>query len=124
MASANTDQRFEADKALAYRALQDARAYVTDFDRTGKKAEAIYERLARASRLMRPWSTDGTQAQANKAIEYLHEITSILSEKIGPASRREFPEQGGSRAGGKSAAQLDRECREIADRVEARKRGR
>lgn len=88
---------FEADKAETYRALQDARAYVTDFDRDGKKAEAIYKRLERANRVMYPWSTDGTPAQSAKAIEYINEITSILSEKIGPASRREFREQGGKR---------------------------
>lgn len=90
---ATAEQRFEADKKFAYRALQDARQYVTDFDRTGSKAEALYKRLARADSLMRPWSTDGSSAQAQKAIEYLQEITSILSEKIGPASRREFSEQ-------------------------------
>ncbi len=94
---ATAEQRFEADKKFAYRALQDARQYVTDFDRSGSKAEALYERLARASGMMRPWSTDGTSAQSKKAIEYLNEITSILSEKIGPAARREFSEQGGTR---------------------------
>ncbi len=90
--------RFEADQLYASRALVDARGYNTDVDSTGRKAEAIYERLARAQRLMYPWSTDGTPAQAKRAIDYLQEITAILSEKIGPASRREFHEQGGSRA--------------------------
>jgi len=94
---ATAARRFELDKEEAYRALQDARQYVTDFDRRGSKAEAIYERLARASAMMRPWSTDGTTAQSKKAVEYLNEIKSILSEKIGPASRREFSEQGGKR---------------------------
>lgn len=108
---ASPEQRFEADKQSAYRALQDARQYVTDFDRTGSKAKALYERLARASRMMRPWSTDGTQTQSKKAIEYLNEITSIISEKIGPASRREFREQGGTHhvSRSKSPTQLDRE---------------
>lgn len=126
---ATREQRFEADRKFTYRALQDARQYVTDVDRTGSKAEALYERLARANRLMYPWSTDGTEAQSKKAIEYLGEITSILSEKIGPASRREFSEQGGSRdhstkkraashaahahATKKSGAQLDREIAEV-----------
>lgn len=84
---------FEADKAEVYRALQDARVYATDFDRTGKKAEALYKRLERANRLMYAWSTDGDAAQSKKAIEYIKEIGSILTHKIGPASRREFPEQ-------------------------------
>jgi len=109
---ASKEQRFEADKKYAYRALQDARQYVTDMDRTGSKAEALYERLSRASRMMRPWSTDGTSTQSKKAIEYLDEVTSILSEKIGPASRREFSEQGGARHHAtkkKSPTQLDRE---------------
>ena len=112
---ATAEHRFEADKKFAYRALQDARQYVTDFDRTGSKAEALYERLARADRLMRPWSTDGTSVQAKKAIEYLQEITSIISEKIGPASRREFSEQGGTRhhATKKTPAQLQREIDEV-----------
>jgi hypothetical protein len=108
---ATAAERFEADKKFTYRALQDARQYVTDVDRTGAKAEAIYERLAKANRLMYPWSTDGSDAQSKKAIEYIHEITSILSDKIGPASRREFREQGGRRdhATKKSPAQLQRE---------------
>jgi hypothetical protein len=123
---ATREQRFEADRKFTYRALQDARQYNTDVDRGGRKAEAIYERLARANRLMYPWSTDGTEAQSKKAIEYLNEITSILSEKIGPASRREFREQGGSRDHStkkraahahatkkKSGAQLDREIAEV-----------
>jgi len=91
-------RRFEADQLYVSRALVDARGYNTDVDPAGHKAEAIYERLSRASRLMYPWSTDGTPAQMKRAVEYLHEITAILSEKIGPASRREFHEQGGSRA--------------------------
>lgn len=90
---ANPGQRFEADRQYAYRALQDARAYVTDTDRNGIGARAIYERLARARGMMYPWSTDGRPTESEKAIEYLREITSILSEKIGPASRCEFPEQ-------------------------------
>jgi hypothetical protein len=127
---ATREQRFEADKKFTYRALQDARQYVTDVDHSGRKAEAIYARLERANRLMYPWSTDGTEAQSKKAIEYLNEITSILSDKIGPASRREFREQGGSRDHSmrkrgprgprvahatkkKSGAQLDREIAEV-----------
>ena len=107
--SATTEQRFDADKAFAYRALQDARAYNTDIDRTGYLAKNVYKRLERASRMMRPWSTDGTAAQVKKAIEYLGEISSILSHKIGPASRREFPEQGGAGAKKTSPAQLNAE---------------
>lgn len=85
---------WEADRAETYRALQDARAYVTDLDRTGRQAEALYKRLERGNRVMYNWSTDRTDAaRQKKAIEYIHEITSILSHKIGPASRREFPEQ-------------------------------
>ena len=79
---ATAARRFEADKKFAYRALQDARQYVTDFDRTGSKAAALYERLSRASRMMRPWSTDGTLTQRGTAIEYLKTITSILSGSI------------------------------------------
>lgn len=94
---ATAQERFETDKKFTYRALQDARQYVTDVDRTGAKAEALYARLAKANRLMYPWSTDGNAAQSKKAIEYIKEITSILSDKIGPASRREFREQGGRR---------------------------
>ncbi len=92
-----TDQRFDADKQYSYRALQDARQYVTDTDPTGRKASLLYERLARASRMMRPWSTDGTPAQSRIAIEHLNEITSMLSHKIGPASRRELEGQVGRR---------------------------
>lgn len=94
---ATAAQRFEADKKFAYRALQDARQYVTDVDHRGSKAKALYARLARARRVLEPWSTDGTSAQVKKAIEYLREITSVLSAKIGPASRREFHEQDGQR---------------------------
>ena len=112
---ATAQERFEADKKFTYRALQDARQYVTDVDRTGAKAESIYERLAKANRLMYPWSTDGNATQSKKAIEYIQEITSILSDKIGPASRREFSEQGGRRdhATKKSPAQLQREIDDV-----------
>jgi len=108
-------QRFEADKKFAYRALQDARQYVTDFDRTGSKAEALYERLARAANMLYPWTTDGTEAQAQKAMDYRREIMSILSDKIGPASRRAFSEQGGTHHATKkkSPRQLDREIAEV-----------
>lgn len=105
---------FEADWKEVYRALQDARAYVTDFDRDGRKAEALYERLARAGRLMRPWSTDGTVEQSRKAVDAIREITSLLSEKIGPASRREFPEQGGSRGGSPTPREIEQDVTRIA----------
>lgn len=105
---------FELDRAIACRALQDARAYVVDLDRSGRQAKAIYSSLERASRVMRPWSDDGShrnatgdaKAHGRKATECLREIASILSEKIGPASRREFPQQ---RTPKKSAAQFKRE---------------
>lgn len=93
-----SEKRWELEKSETYRALQDARQYNTDTDRTGAKAEAIYDRLARANSVMRPWSNDGNAEQKKKANEYLTEITSILSHKIGPASRREFVEQGGKRS--------------------------
>jgi hypothetical protein len=106
----STAQRFEADQQFTYRALQDARQYNTDTDPTGSRAEAIYARLAKASRLMYPWSTDGTPGQSRKAVEDLDEITSILTEKIGPASRREFSEQGRTRRHeSKTTRQLDAE---------------
>lgn len=98
------EQSFEADKKLAYRALQDARQYVTDFDRTGSKARALYERLAQAANMLYPWTTDGTEAQAKKATGYRQEIMSLLSEKIGPAYRYH--------ATRKSPAQLQREIDE------------
>lgn len=107
-------EAFELDRQETYRALQDARAYNTDTDRTGKKAEAIYKRLEKANRVMYSYSTDGSPDQKKKAIEYLREITSILSEKIGPASRREFAEQGGTRgiaSSRRSPAELDREIK-------------
>jgi hypothetical protein len=104
---------FEADRAEVSRALQDARAYVTDFDSDGRKAEALYGRLARASRLMQPWSTDGTAGQAQKAVEYLREIASILSEKIGPASRREFPEQGGHHESAPTSREIEQDVADL-----------
>lgn len=112
---ATAEQRFEADTKFVYRALQDARQYVTDFDREGSKAKALYVRLDKARSLMQPWSTDGTAVQAKKAIEYLRELGSLASDKIGPASRREFREQGGARNHAtkkKSPAQLQREINE------------
>ena len=117
------EQRFAADKQYAYRALQDARQYNTDVDHTGSKAEALYVRLSRASRLMYPWSTDGTPAQAKQANEYLAEITSILSEKVGPASRQELSEQGGwrhhstMRSSGESFASVHRKAVRENDRT-------
>ena|ERR1700750_3444457 len=112
------DQRFALDKDIAYKALQDARLYVTDMDPTGVKAEKIYKKLVRASNFMRPWSTDGSAAQIKKAIEYLDEITSVLSLKIGPASRAEFPGQMGFKR--KTSAQLNREIDEALSTVPKR----
>ncbi len=104
---------FVMDKADAYRALQDARAYVTDFDLKGTSAKALYTRLERAIRIMRPWSTDGDASQRKQAMDYIIDIDSILSEKIGPASRREFPEQNGPHV----------DEYNVGDRVESGKRG-
>jgi hypothetical protein len=113
-----TAKRYEADRQFTYRALQDARQYNTDTDPTGSRAEAIYKRLAKASRLMQPWSTDGTDTQSRKAVEYLDEITSILTKKIGPASRRELSAQ--RQLGSKTTNQLDREINEALTRPKSK----
>lgn len=88
---------WEADWRDAYRALQDARLYVTDFDRTGQKAERIYERLDGEVRRMREWSSDGPPSEAKRATEWLREAFSILTYKIGPASRATLPGQKNAR---------------------------
>ncbi len=77
---AHTESASAADLQVARDAMAKARQYVTDFDKDGKKAEAIYKLLDRAKRLMSNYSDP-------KSIEMSRDITSILSEKIGPASR-------------------------------------
>ncbi len=101
--SEHQDKVWAHELAEARDTLAKARHYVIDFDRSGEKAEALYKQLATVERRMRAHATDSpVAARRDKAREYLEEIVSILTHKIGPASRAELPgqERRAGRAGG------------------------
>lgn len=100
------DKVWAHELAEARDVLAKARHYVTDFDRSGEKAEALYKQLATVERRMRAHATDSpVAARRDKAREYLEEIVSILTHKIGPASRAELS---GQKKGHASGRALDR----------------
>lgn len=97
------DKVWAHELAEARDVLAKARHYVIDFDRGGEKAEALYKQLATVERRMRAHATDSpVAARRDKAREYLEEIVSILTHKIGPASRAQLPGQKKGHASGKT----------------------
>ena len=80
--TANRSAAFEHDYKLAQDAMAKARLYVTDFDKDGKKAKAIDDLLAQASRRLSGYDNGGAKRDT-----MVNDIRDMISGKIGPASR-------------------------------------